>query len=193
MASIIDSYNKVLNPINAGSYSGRSSVDSALIYSDPVGKAHQSAAQEEEQKKIDSAAAAQQAQIAADLQKQLAAFSASSATPAPAPVPVLAPAPAPAAPKAAQSYTAVIAPPTAPPPAAKLYPVTVAQQYEANLINQQNFQNSQRLAQGGKPYMWENKNPVTFSSAGNNIAAWQATPYSTPKLNYGTPPKIVIK
>lgn len=61
MASIIDSYNKVLTPINAGP-AGRSGVDSASIYSDALGKSHMSVAQAEEQKKLD-AAAYQEAQL----------------------------------------------------------------------------------------------------------------------------------
>jgi hypothetical protein len=101
MASIIDSYNKVLTPINASSYSGRSGVDQASIYSDPLGQAHQSAAQKEAQIKLDEELALQQAKLLADLQAQVSAPITPSVM---------------AAPAAQESYESVVAPvlPSAP-------------------------------------------------------------------------------
>lgn len=98
MASINDSYEKVLNPINTGSYAGRSAVDTASIYSDPMGFAHQDASKKQQQDLMNQQMAAQQAQVLADLQSQIALAS------------------APAAPAAQQSYQAVVAPAAPPAP-----------------------------------------------------------------------------
>lgn len=104
MASIIDSYNKVLTPINAGY--GRSSVDSAQIYSDPIGKAHQSAAEQEEAKRLEQESQRQLQLLLEQQQNSLMsaqytpvaqAPTAPVAQPQSAPV-AAAPAPAPAAP-----------------------------------------------------------------------------------------------
>lgn len=71
MASIIDSYNKVLAPINAGY--GKGAVDSTQIYSDPIGKAHQSAAQQEEMKRLEQESSRQLQLLLEQQQAALAA------------------------------------------------------------------------------------------------------------------------
>lgn len=123
MASILDSYNKVLTPINAKSTGRSGSVDSAMIYSDLSGKSHQDSVQAEEQKKLEEALyQATQLQLQ-DLTKQIATSAAQPVAQYVAP------------PAAAQSYAAVVAPPApaaapapapAPAPAAAVDPRVAA-------------------------------------------------------------------